>query len=354
MFVIGGIALGLLLGFSLQRGGYCMNTAFRSFFYEKDRSLVRAWVLVLLINVIGVQLLTELGVLYPLVAPFFWPAMIAGGFIFGVGMVLAGGCASGTYYRCGRGMLGSMGALLGFVLGTALVDGGALTWLQQSMRQPTLDVRGQEATLFNVLGIETAGLRWVLLGVLAAAAMVWLLRAPKQRFLIGWGWQRTGLVVGVLALAAWVLSAMAGRDFGLSFTQPTVALTRYVLAGDDSGISVASYMVIGVPAGALLAAKATGEAVLRIPDPRTLLRQSGGGVTMGVGASLAGGCNIGHSITGISTLSIGAIVATIFIMLGSWTMTWLIVRSESRNAQRAQKQKQKQQQQQSRAKEAFV
>ena len=54
MIIAGGIALGLLLGYSLQRGGYCMNTAFRSFYLEKDKSLVRAWVLVLLINIVGV------------------------------------------------------------------------------------------------------------------------------------------------------------------------------------------------------------------------------------------------------------------------------------------------------------
>ena len=336
MFVLGGIALGLLLGFALQRGGFCMNTAFRSFFYEKDRSLLRAWVLVLLINVVGVQLLAELGVLYPQVAPFFWPAMMLGGFVFGVGMVMAGGCASGTYYRCGRGMLGSMGALFGFVIGTALLDGGALAGLQRALRTPTLDVGGREATLFNLLGIETGGLRWVMIGALAAAALLWLARAPKPRFLIGWSWQRTGIVVGALAFAAWVLSAMTGRDFGLSFTQPTVALTRFVVTGDASGISVASYMVIGVPIGALLAAKATGEAVLRLPEPRTLVRQFAGGITMGTGASLAGGCNIGHSITGVSTLGIGAIVATAFIMLGSWSMTWLVFRIETRNARKAQ------------------
>ncbi len=328
MIIAAALALGLLLGYALQRGGFCMNTAFRSFVYEKDRSLVRAWILVLVINIIGVQLLTELGVLYPQVAPFFWPAIILGGFVFGVGMVLAGGCASGTYYRCGRGMLGSTGALLGFALGTAVVDGGALLGLQRVLRAPTLDVGGREATVFNLLGIESLGARWALLGALAAVAVFWLARAPKQRFVIGWGWMRTGAAVGLLALAAWLVSALAGREFGLSFTQPTVAITRFLVAGDSSGISVASYMVIGVPIGALLAAKAAGEAILRLPEPRTLLRQFGGGVTMGGGASIAGGCNIGHSITGVSTLGIGAIVATVFIMIGSWAMTWAVLRSE--------------------------
>ncbi len=330
MIVAGGISLGLLLGFTLQRGGYCMNTAFRSFYLEKDRSLVRAWVLVLLINVVGVTVLTDLGILFPEVAPFFWPAAIVGGFVFGIGMVLAGGCASGTYYRCGRGMLGSIAALVGFVIGTALIDGGALVEIQQRLRGTTIDVSGREATLFNVLGLESTVARWLLIAALAGFAIVWLLRAPKQRFLIGWGWRKTGTVVGILALATWVISAMQGRDFGLSFTQPTVALTRFLVAGDSSGISVATFIVIGVPVGALLAARAAGEAILRMPDPRRFVRQFGGGTTMGLGASIAGGCNIGHSITGVSTLGITALTSTAFIMLGCWVMTAIVYRSERR------------------------
>ena len=334
MIIPAGIALGLLLGYSLQRGGYCMNSAFRSFYLEKDKSLVRAWLVVLLINIIGVRLLTDIGAVSPLVAPFFWPAAIVGGFVFGMGMVMAGGCASGTYYRCGRGMLGSMAALLGFVIGTAVLDGGAGFPLQQALRAPVIELAGGEATLFTLLGIETSLGRWILIGALAVPAVLWLMRAPQQKYLIGWGWRRTGIVVGSLALVAWVLSAMVGRNFGLSFTQPTVALTRFVVSGDSSGISVVSYMVVGVPVGAFLAAKAAGEAVLRLPDPGRFMRQLGGGLTMGAGASIAGGCNIGHSITGASTLGITALVSTAFIMLGCWVMTGIIYRSEQRSMKR--------------------
>lgn len=333
MIIAGGIALGLLLGFSLQRGGYCMNTAFRSFYLEKDRSLVRAWILILVINIIGVRLFTDLGVLQPDVAPFFWPAAIVGGFVFGAGMVMAGGCASGTYYRCGRGMLGSVAALVGFVIGTATIDGGALVGIQDGLRGATIEVgsgEGAQATVFALLGLESALLRWLVIAALVIPAAIWAFRAPKQRFLIGWTWQKTGLAVGVLALATWLLSAMQGRNFGLSFTQPTVALTRFIVGGDTSGLSVASFVVVAVPIGAFLAAKVAGEAVLRFPDPKRFVRQFGGGVTMGVGASIAGGCNIGHSITGVSTLGITAITSTAFIILGCWAMTWVIYQTESK------------------------
>ena len=330
--VAGGLALGLGLGYSLQRGGFCMNSAFRSIVFERDRSLIRAWVLVILINIVGVNLLTDVGLLRPLIAPLFWPAIVAGGFVFGVGMVMAGGCASGTYYRCGRGMMGSLGALTGFAAGTALLDGGGLWFVQRYLRGPIITIDGQEATLFNLLGLESSLSRWLLIGVLAVAAIWYLVKAPADRFVLGWGWRRTGLVVGLLALAAWVLSSLAGRHFGLSFTQPTVSVTRFLVSGDTSGISIATWMLLGVPAGAFLAARIRGEARWTLPDARTLARQSGAGLLMGAGASIAGGCNIGHSVTGIATLSIGSIAATLAIMLGCWAMTARIFRDARRQA----------------------
>ena len=319
--VIGGLALGLGLGFSLQRGGFCMNSAFRSIVFEKDRSLIRAWILVLVINVIGVNLLTEVGFLRPMIAPLFWPALLVGGLIFGVGMVLAGGCASGTYYRSGRGMMGSIGALVGFAVGTSALDGGGAWIIQRYLRSPTITIDGSDATLFNLLGIGSPVGRWLFIGALAALAIWYLSRAPEERFVLGWGWRKTGFAVGSIALAAWVISALAGRHFGLSFTQPTVSVTRFVTSGDTSGISIATWMLLGVPAGAFVAAKLKREARWALPDAKTLARQTGAGLLMGAGASIAGGCNIGHSITGIATLSVGSIVATLSIMLGCWAMT---------------------------------
>ena len=45
---------------------------------------------------------------------------------------------------------------------------------------------------------------------------------------------------------------------------------------------------------------------------------------MGVGAQIAGGCNIGHSLTGLSVLSVASAVTTISILLGAWVMAYLL------------------------------
>jgi hypothetical protein len=59
-------------------------------------------------------------------------------------------------------------------------------------------------------------------------------------------------------------------------------------------------------------------------DPKTYLQVMVGGILMGFGASVAGGCNIGHFLTGVPTLALSSIVASVFFVLGNWTMVYFL------------------------------
>ncbi len=319
-----GLGFGLPLGYALARGGFCMNTAFRSILFERDRSLVRAWLLALLINMVGVAVLDELRLITVTSAPFAWPALAVGGFVFGIGMVLSGGCASGSCYRAGTGMLGSLIALLGFAAGATAITEGALRPILDALARPVLDVYGEEATIANVIAPDARWIRWPIIAAVCIPAALWIARGPRQRFVIGWGWARTGAAIGGLALAAWVVSGITMRPYGLSFTQPVVSVVRFVIAGDAGGVSWATFVVLAVPVGAALAALRAGDFALRLPAPARVLQQLVGGVVMGLGAGLAGGCNIGHGLTGLSTLALSSVLATAATIAGVWLATALV------------------------------
>ena len=323
-----GLAVGLPLGYALSRGGFCVNTAFRSILFERERSTLRAYVLVLAINLVAVNLLDELRVITITRPPFAWLASSIGGFVFGAGMVLGGGCMSGSCYRAGRGALGSLAALAGFALGASAVTVGALAPLRAALSRQVWDIQGEEATLANLIAPGAGWVRWAVIGVLVVAAALWLSRSPRSRFTVGWDWRVTGAVVGLLATLAWVASGFTGRDYGLSFTQPIVSIVSYITAGDDSGIGWPTFVLLGVPVGSLLAAARGKELGLKLPSPSRLVGQAAGGILMGMGAGVAGGCNIGHGITGVSTLALSSIVATLATMLGVWSMTAIVYARE--------------------------
>ena len=321
-----GLGTGAVLGFVLQKGGFCMNTAFRSIIFERDHSMLRAWVLILLINMVALNLLEQFYVIFPLRAPFAWPALLVGGLVFGLGMVFAGGCVSGTYYRVGKGMIGSFAALIGFAAAATAVSVGVLRPALDFLRQTELEIAGEPPALFHLLPIDPFVSRWIVTAVLGGAAVVWLLKAPKQRFAIGWKWFPTSLAIAAISILAWYFSSLQGRDYGLSFTQPTISLVRWGLFADGGGINWATFMVLGVVVGATIAAIADREFSLRLPAPGRLVQQFCGGLLMGFGAAVAGGCNIGHGISGISVMSISSMFATVCTMAGVWLGTWIVFR----------------------------
>jgi len=102
------------LGYAMQRGRWCMVQGFREPHMTGDCTLAKSVALSIFILAIGGAVL-KYGVSMhggdPVLAPanyiggtFGWGGVV-GGFIFGLGAMLAGGCGSGTLWRVGEGQI---------------------------------------------------------------------------------------------------------------------------------------------------------------------------------------------------------------------------------------------------------
>jgi len=309
-----GLLVGIPFGYALQRGRYCMQTAFRDILLARDFTLFRAYILAVLVQMILVHVFAQMGWVTITRAPSFWLAAMLGGFIFGIGMVLAGGCASGTWYRVGEGMVGSMVALVGFVIGATLTD-THLKPVVASLRSFTL---GDPRSLAELLRINP----WVLIALFTLVGGLWLVRSPQSPYQRGWSWYQTGLIIGVIAALAWIASGATGRNYGLSVVQPAASIGHFIASGRTDALNWGTFMLLGIPLGAFISARAAGEFKKRVPKPQRLVQQFGGGLIMGLGGVLAGGCNIGNGLTGASVFAISSILAVIFIILGTWTAVY--------------------------------
>ena len=86
-----------------------------------------------------------------------------------------------------------------------------------------------------------------------------------------------------------------------------------------------AFLVAGIVLGALIAAMISKEFKLRIPkEGKTLLVMFLGGLLMGLGGSIAQGCNVGNLLSGIPMGSIGSIVVGVCIVLGCWVAAYLM------------------------------
>ena len=315
-----GLGVGILFGFILQRGRFCMYTAFRDILLIKDLTLFKAYLLALTIQVVLIHLFEELGWLSVSVPSFLWLSAMLGGFVFGLGMTLAGGCSSSSYYRIGEGMVGSFVVVVMFIIAAGATSGGALRPLALLLRSVQVDMGENSATVSHLLGLNS----WPLILIVFIPLALWLYLSRSALPQRGWAWKKTGLLLGLVAALAWLASAWSGdAHYGLRMTGPSASLLFYLANGDPDNLNWGVFQIIGVPLGGFVAATWNREFQWRAPKPHRLMQQALGGAVMGVGAVVAGGCNIGNSLTGIGALSLTSLVATIFLILGTWSGTYL-------------------------------
>ena len=124
------LLLGAVLGIVSQRSRVCFVQAFREPFLTGDTRHTRAMLLGLGVSVVGFALIkTAIDVKADdFVRPTFWIGGLFGGAIFGIGMVLAGGCGAGSIWRAGEGHVKLWLAVGGYVVSAALVS----EWLRRS------------------------------------------------------------------------------------------------------------------------------------------------------------------------------------------------------------------------------
>jgi uncharacterized protein len=127
-------AIGIALGLTLQRARFCFTASMRDPVLTGSTSLTKAVVAGLAVGTVGFTAI-QLGAYFKtgqLADAMKLAALepvglhtVVGGFLFGLGAVIAGGCASGTLMRMGEGFLQQWLVIPFFILGSAL---GAVTW----------------------------------------------------------------------------------------------------------------------------------------------------------------------------------------------------------------------------------
>lgn len=311
-----GAIVGVPLGYAMQRTNLCFNSAYREALLNRNTVLVRGIVLAIVVQMVGLVVVTQLGIggVSINVVPFFWLAAIVGGFVFGISMVYAEGCSSTVWYRVGNGNMGALVTLIGFALGEAAVSFGILRGLRETLQGPDLTLSdGAQATVPNLFGINV----WLVIIPVALALVLWLARTAGGSHLGGWDWRRAGLVLGVIGVLAWLIAWPTGWHYGVGVVGATGPFVQALFQGPRV-LNWGSFMVLSMPLGAFLAAWRRGELRWQIPNGSSTLRMLSAGAVMGTSATIAGGCNIGHGFTGIPTLALSSLTATLFTFLGAW------------------------------------
>ena len=119
----------------MQRGRFCVTGAFRDLWITGNTRWLTAFLIVVAVQSVGVFAMDAAGMITLAPRDFAWLATIIGAFVFGFAIVLAGGCATGTYYRAGEGLVGSWFALIFYALFAAMSKTGVLAPAVDGLRR---------------------------------------------------------------------------------------------------------------------------------------------------------------------------------------------------------------------------
>jgi len=290
-----------------------MNTAFRDVIFINDITMFRSWLIALGIAIIGSNFIEDIGFLGEdgLRRQVFSPiAAIVGGYLFGIGIVMAGGCGSGVLYKQGEGQFAALVATFGFAVSLIATLHGPLKPVMKAIKSYKVAIgSGEDAittpALWDFFG-QSMATKWTVIAVVLAVIIVVVLKGKpfQAKTKKGWTWSVGGAVIGLLVILAWWASYyFGGQARGLSFSGPTVDFLMFALTGSSQapfdpmfslfGIGILTWSalyVVGVPIGAYMSAKGLKEFKLTAPKQADeLVRVFIGGLVMGFGAIIAGG-----------------------------------------------------------------
>lgn len=331
--VLSGLVLGVVFGVVLQRGSFCGSSLLSTAVLHRDVRGLAGIAAAVLVSMAGFAVLAQLDLVVINPKPMRLASAIAGGGLFGVGMVLAGGCVTGTLYKAGEGRLTSMLALPGIAFGAVIFDHGAAVSLKKDLVTWTKTFR-PPAGLDEVAGIEfplfAGGIGLLGVAVLGVALRVFGGGGGQGG---GGSWSRrslspitAGILVGVLGWAAYPLSAAVGRNYPLGGVGGVKGAFAWLTTGEIEGTPWLVALVGGIVVGSLVSSVVQRTWKLRSADPTTLLLALVGGVLVGAGATIGRGCFIGNGISGVALLSLHSMVFLAVTAVANWITTVVYLR----------------------------
>ncbi|KEZ54461.1 YeeE/YedE family protein [Metabacillus indicus] len=339
--------IGLLLGATLLHARFGFTSAFRRLVSVGNVQGLQAHMLMLAIASVLFAIILSTGFSFTGTAPAGYVSpvgvsVIVGAFMFGIGMQLGNGCASGTLYSVGGGSSSMILTLVSFIAGSVIGAYHFTFWMEDMPALPPVSLAtstglGYGGALIVQLALF-ALIYWITIQIAKKKNPPMMKQLPTvkgwKKILRGsWPLFTAAIILALLnaltlsirgnpwgitsAFALWGGKALmtAGIDvssWGYFTGANGAALTKTVLADSTS------VMNFGIILGAFISAAAQGTFKPGKIKPGVAGASIIGGLLMGYGARLAFGCNIGAYFGGIASFSLHGWVWMVMAMLGTF------------------------------------
>jgi hypothetical protein len=317
------LALGVALGAVLFSTRFGFAGGYRRLLAVGDARGVGAQLLLIVLTSLALAPPLAFGQSVGAWFPLGWTVPI-GAFLFGVGMMLGGGCGSGTLYALGGGAA-RLAITLAFFCFGAFASSLHLPWWRDALGGGQPQVLGDMIGWAPAIGLQTA---------VALALGLTLHRALGDAR----PWRDQAIGAALLALLGGAVALVAGQPWSVTWAFGLWAAKGAVAVGWDPETSAfwrepapaaaldapfwsdpVGLLDLGVLAGSFLAAVVSRRFRLDLDFGwRQALAAVVGGLLMGYGARLSGGCNIGALVAGIASTSLHGWAWLFAVLPGCW------------------------------------
>jgi len=346
------LVLGLFAGVAMYLSDFCIAGMFRDLFLLRRTVMLRYLALLVVSSMILFELARQMRLLTLYPFPLLYsptPANLIGGFLFGTGMVLAGGCVVGTLYKMGSGSVLSATAFIGLIAGSGLYAEIHPFWA--SFAESTTFFRGK-ITIPQILGVDP------LVPILAASVFgLYFIRLwSRDRKLVRLSYAKgylqpwkAALLLSVIGLLSYAfigmplgvtssyakLSGYFGSIFfkehidglayfhalPLKYVQPFSGMRLEGGPGPvfDAISAIQFPLVAGIVLGSAASAAWLKEFNIHFGAPlRQYVSALSGGVIMGLASRMAPTCNIWHLCGGLPILAASSVLFLLGLFPGAW------------------------------------
>lgn len=347
-----GFFVAVLLGAVVNKTNFCTMGAVSDWVNIGSTNRLRAWLLAMATAILVISIFENLQILSPEFSQsyyrsekFEWLRYSIGGIIFGIGMTLASGCGNKVLIRFGAGNLKSLVVI--FIIGvfvflmttTSIYSIVFQSWVEATtINLNNYSIVGQDIGSFisayaNIEDLENTRL----VAALLTALILFMIIFKSSSFRHDWTNILAGICVGAAVVSVWYITGgPLGQEWievmewenekpdgvsvqGFTFIGP-MGKTVVFLMNPDNFLLICFSMItmFGVITGSFLYAIFSRNFRIEwFSSWSDFFLHIIGAAMMGIGGTLAMGCTIGQGVSGVSTLSLGSILAVISIIFGS-------------------------------------
>lgn len=354
------LVLGLAAGFIMHRSDFCIAGMFRDLFLFGSLFKLRSLLLLVATSMLLFELARQLGFISIYPFPLFGSpslANIIGGFIFGFGMVLAGGCVVGSLYKMGSGSMLSATACVGLVAGSVIYAEIHPWW--RALSSKTTFFKGK-VTLPQILGIDP----FLIITLVTLISVLYFQRCFRSglmsRPMYAEGSLQPWHAALLLSVIGLISCVFIGMPLGIStayaktaayieaifsnshvseltffqlqplkYRQPLTGMPLVGGAGPhlDAIAMIQFPLVIGIVLGSALSSVILKEFRIYAKAPlRQYLSVAIGGTIMGLASRMTPGCNIWHLMGGLPIMAAQSILFLAGLLPGAWLGSMLLSR----------------------------